>query len=235
MPNTLKLHRRVGAAALVVVASMTQAADWGLSDSALHELSFDATNQLLTSQVLREASAPSRGTRASHPSRHSTLAPARSGATVARQLASHLPASERDTAVRHYEGLLQSYRQVEIRFDIPRNDVAGAVAVFTAGNVAAYRNADLPDGHFQALVSQMRAALGASPAFQGADATTRREMYERLAIIGMSMASTQLSLARRPDPLLRSQLQAAARRYIEQFLKVDPERVDITARGLVIR
>ena len=234
MSNALKLRRRLCAVAWAVAASMAQAVDWGLSDSALHELSFDATNQLLTSQVLREATAPSRGARASRPSNPSTLAPARS-ASVARQLASHLPASERDSAVRHYEGLLQSYRQVETRFDIPRNDVAGAVAVFTAGNVAAYRNADFPDGHFQALVSQMRAALGASPAFQAADATARRDMYERLAIIGMSMASTQLALARQPDPLLRSKLQAAARRYIEQFLKVDPARVDITSRGLVIR
>lgn len=236
MAHTSTICRFLCAAALLAAASMAQAVDWGLSDSALHDLSFDATNQLLTSQVLRDAAAQSRGPRASRPSsRSSTLAPARAGKPMAQQLAAHLPAAQRAAAERHYEQLLQGYQRIEARYGIARNDVAGAVAIFVAGNVAAYRGEDFPDTHFKALVGQMQDALASNPGFRAASASARRDIYERLAIIGMSMASTQLALAQRPDAQVQARVRGAARRYLEQFLKTDPQRIGITARGLVIQ
>jgi hypothetical protein len=81
----------------------------------------------------------------------------------------------------------------------------------------------------------MRAVLAATPELAAASPLQIQESYEQMAILGMFMATTQMALKERPDPALRVRLQAAARGYLEQFLKTDAERLQITATGLGLR
>jgi hypothetical protein len=222
---------------LIALSPMSPAFGWGMSDGALQDLSFDATQQMLVGSVLRDARAHSRGTRprvAKAPAR-STLAQRAAGVSVARSLAARYPAERRAEAERHFQQLLQGYHRIEDRFGIPRYDVAGSVAAFLAGSLMAYRNEDFPDPHFKPLVAQMRGVIADNREFAKASPAARREMYEQLAILGMTMATTQMALKQQPDRRIAANMRRAAKGYLEQFLKADPDRVEITSQGLVIR
>lgn len=168
--------------------------------------------------------------------RGSTIAPPQADAQAyAERLAGTYPAEQREAARRLFEELLVGYRTIEGRFGIPRDDLAGAVAAFLAGSYMAYRDTEFPDASFRPLVDQQRAVILGTAAFSAASAREKRETYEQMAILGMFMATTRAALKQRPDPALRSALQNAARGYLEQFLKVDAARVEITAAGLALR
>ncbi len=151
------------------------------------------------------------------------------------KLAETYPAGQREEARRTFSELLDGYRSIEQRFDIPAGELAGAVAAFVAGSLMAYRDTGFPDASFGPLVEQMRAVLAATPELAAASPLQIQESYEQMAILGMFMATTQMALKERPDPALRVRLQAAARGYLEQFLKTDAERLQITATGLGLR
>ncbi|CAG1015425.1 hypothetical protein BURC_00953 [Burkholderiaceae bacterium] len=127
------------------------------------------------------------------------------------------------------------YHKIETQFGIRENDVAGAVAAFIVGSYMSYRDVDFPDENFKPLVAQMRQAIGSDPAFAGASETEKRELYEQMAILGMFMATTQMALKEKPNAEVASNLRQAAKRYLEQFLKADADKIDITSQGLVIR
>ena len=114
-------------------------------------------------------------------------------------------------------------------------DVAGAVAAFLAGSYRGYHNTGFPDQNFKPLVVQMQQILAADPGWAKASVASKQEMYEQLAIIGMLVASTQMALQKKPDAQALSAMQAASKGYLEQFLKVDPQQVKLTAQGLSIR
>lgn len=161
-------------------------------------------------------------------------APRPSG-TYADQLANTYPGAQREAARRTFNDLLDGYRAIEQRFDLPAGDLAGAVAAFVAGSFMAYRDTDFPDASFGPLVAQMRDVLAATPEFAAASSAEIQESYEQMAILGMFMATTQMALQQRPDPALRVRLRAAARGYLEQFLNTDAERLRITAAGLALQ
>jgi hypothetical protein len=140
-----------------------------------------------------------------------------------------------DEAHKVFAQMLAGYAKIEQQFGIPRNDVAGSVAAFVAGSWMAYRNVDFPDEHFKPLVQQMRGVIGSNPDFAKASNADKQEMYEQMAILGMFMATTQMALKEKPNPQVAANMKQAAKGYLEQFLKTDAERVQITAQGLVLR
>ena len=154
-------------------------------------------------------------------------------------LAEAYPAAARGQAEATFKQLLSGYRQIERQFDIPRNDVAGAVAALLAGSWMAYRNADFPDEHFAPLVRQMRGVIARNPDFAAADAQQKQELYEQLAILGMLTATTQMALKENPGTpdaqRVQANLREAGKGYLEQFLKTDADRVQLTAQGLELR
>jgi hypothetical protein len=145
------------------------------------------------------------------------------------------PAANRSEAERVFRELLARYGKIEQQFGIPHHDVAGSVAAFLAGSWMAYRNTDFPDERFKPLVSQMRQVLGSNPEFANASNADKQEMYEQMAILGMFMAGTQMALKEKPNPQIAANMKQAAKGYLEQFLKTDAERVQITGQGLVLR
>jgi hypothetical protein len=134
-----------------------------------------------------------------------------------------------------FRELLSGYRQIERQFGLPRQDLAGAVAAFLAGSYMGYRNADFPDRHFPPLVEQMRGIIASDPGYAKVSTAARQEMYEQMAILGMFMANAQMALRQRPDPQIEARVRAAGKAYLEQFLKTDADRVQITAQGLVVK
>jgi hypothetical protein len=153
----------------------------------------------------------------------------------ASKLSSSYPAANRAEAERVFRELLKGYGKIERQFGISRHDVAGSVAAFIAGSYMGYRNTDFPDENFKPLVTQMRQILGTNPDFANASNAEKQEMYEQMAIIGMFMAGTQMALKEKPNPQIAANMKQAAKGYLEQFLKTDAERVQITAQGLVLR
>ena len=151
-----------------------------------------------------------------------------------RKLAAGYPAAHRQQAEALFVKTLQGYRDIEAKFRIPAGDMAGAMAAFVAGNYIAYRDEPFPDAHFPRLVQQMRSALGGTAALGGASASDKREMYESLAILGTYMALTREALQQSPDANLKAGMQRSARAYLEQFLRIDPDRMRIGPEGLTV-
>lgn len=173
---------------------------------------------------------------AAAPRAAATTAPPPASTSTPRALASRYPANQRARIEQAFGESLRSYQQIEARFGIPGNDVAGALAAFIAGSYMAYRDVDFPDRHFPVLVAQMRHVLANNAAFQHASAAEKRDVYEQMAIIGTFMAATREALKRQPpDPTVADNFRASARANLEQFLKTDADRVTVGEQGLVIR
>ncbi|WP_280156099.1 DUF6683 family protein [Piscinibacter sp. XHJ-5] len=174
------------------------------------------------------------GARAARAGATSTTVPERA-AQVPRALASVYPPAERARMEKIFRELLVGYGKFEQHYRLPRRDLAGAVAAFVGGAYMGYRNTTFPDEYFPPMVEQFRSIIASDPAFAKAPTAARQEMYEQLAILGMFMANAQMALRQRPDPQIEARVRAAGKAYLEQFLKTDAERVQITAQGLVLR
>jgi hypothetical protein len=151
-----------------------------------------------------------------------------------RKLAASYPPASRAQAEQLFVKTLEGYREIETKFRIPPGDMAGALAAFVAGNYTAFRDEPFPDAHFRPLVQQMRGALEGVTGLSSASYAEKREMYESLAILGTYMALTREALQKSPDPKLKVSMQRAARTYLEQFLKIDPDRMRIGPQGLTV-
>jgi hypothetical protein len=249
----------IGAAiACLPATSLAQWADnWGMSPGAFSSWAYNAeadkalrrNHRMIFGQSVEESlkGGRSRGT-SFHPggvnkgrsTSSSALAPSTifegeaTGATASK-LSAGYPAANRAEAERVFRELLKGYAKIERQFGISRHDEAGSVAAFIAGSYIGYRNIDFPDENFKPLVAQMRQVLDANPDFAKASNAEKQEMYEQMAILGMFMATTQMALKEKPNPQIAANLKQAAKGYLEQFLKTDAERVQITAQGLVLR
>jgi len=80
----------------------------------------------------------------------------------------------------------------------------------------------------------MRGALEGVTGLASASSAEKREMYESLAILGTYMALTREALQKSPDAKLKANMQRSARAYLEQFLRIDPNRLRIGPEGLTV-
>lgn len=152
-----------------------------------------------------------------------------------RKLAAAYPEGRRGEAEKLFQGMLDGYRKLEAKFGLRPNDVSGAMAAFLVGNYIAYHDAPFPDAQFKPLANQLHQRISGTPAMRKASETDLQEMYEQLAILGMYMAVTREALAKTPDPKLKAEMQRAAGNYLQQFLRIDPDRVRIGPEGLSVR
>jgi hypothetical protein len=151
-----------------------------------------------------------------------------------RKLAASYPPAQRADAEKLFVQTLEGYHGIEQKFGLRRNDIAGAVAAFIAGNYIAYHDQPFPDAHFGPLVRQMRDRMAGVAALRSATDAERQEMYEQLAILGTYMALTRDALQKTPDPKLKDGMKRAARNYLQQFLRIDPDRIRIGPEGLTV-
>ncbi|MEO7245531.1 MAG: DUF6683 family protein [Rubrivivax sp.] len=150
------------------------------------------------------------------------------------RLASGYALDVRTEAEATFDRMLDAYHQIERQFDLPRNDLGGALAAFVAGNVMAYHDRPFPDRLFKPLVQQMRAAIGVTGAFDDTAPAEKQELYESLAILGMFMAATREAVRTQSDPTLAAKVRTAARGTLQRTLRLDPDRVQLTERGLTV-
>ena len=187
------------------------------------------TGGVLNQQVLQNAERQSQATGAG---REVTVVPLAGPPQAPRQLAAAYPAERRGEAERLFSDLLQRYRTIEQRFDIPHRDLAGALAAFIAGNHMAFHGAPFPDAHFKPLVAQMRRLLAAQPGLARAPAAERQQAWEQLAILGMFMAGAQIAQQREPDAQQAARLREAGGANLQRLLAVAPDQVLIGPGGL---
>ena len=165
-----------------------------------------------------------------------TLAPPTGQPRAPHLLAERYPQAQRAKVEHAYFEALRTYGELEKKFGIPPNDVAGAVAAFIAGNYMAWRDVDFPDADFPPLVAQMREVLALNPAFMRSSSAEKRDMYEQLATIGSFMAITRMALKKQPsEGRVAANFRSAAKANLEQFLKTDVDRISLTHSGLLLR
>lgn len=150
---------------------------------------------------------------------------------VAKRLVASYPPAQRDQVAQSMAGLLARYREIESRFGLAPNDVAGAVAAFVAGNYMAYRDVDFPDAGFLPLVQQMRGVMAALPQFRDATDAQKQQLYEEMAVVGLHMALQRAEL-RGASAAARAQLRRTAKSHLDQFLQMDCSRLALGVNGL---
>ncbi len=176
-------------------------------------------------------------TPATKETKKTTLAPPATGNKPKgpKKLAASFPKPQRKEIEKVFSLSLKTYQKLEKQLKIPKNDVAGSVAAYIAGNYMAYHDTDVPDQTFVTLVNQMRSLLVDISAFKKAKKSVKRDLYEQLAISGTFMVLANLELKQQPNQTLLNNLRLTAKGNIEKFLDVSVDRVDITDEGLFIR
>jgi hypothetical protein len=165
-----------------------------------------------------------------------TLAPPAGKPRAPHVLAERYPQAQRAKVEQAYIEALRTYTELEKKFGIPPNDVAGAVAAFIAGNYMAWRDVDFPDSDFPPLVAQMREVLVRNTVFVRSSGAEKRDMYEQLATIGSFMAITRMALKKQtPETRVVANFRSAAKSNLEQFLKTDVDGILLTQNGLSLR
>lgn len=156
-------------------------------------------------------------------------------AEASAEMVRHYPQAEQKQAATVFKQLASGYVEVMRKLQLPPNDVATAVGAFLVGNVAAYRNLDFPDESVPPLVQHLRTVLANDPQFRSATAEMKAMVCGQLALIGMFMATTRMAAKEQAPPEALAGMRQAAKSYLEAFLKTDAARVEISARGLVLR
>jgi hypothetical protein len=159
---------------------------------------------------------------------------ARAKAIAPAKLARAYPPDARIKVERVFNDTLDTYHRIESQFGLHRNDLGGALAAFVAGNYAAYRDEPFPDKLFKPLVLQMQAVLKSTGTLDKAGAVEKQELYENLAILGTYMLMTREALQKSPNATIAANMKAAARGYLQQALKLDPDHMRLTDQGLVV-
>lgn len=152
-----------------------------------------------------------------------------------KKLAAQFPQEQRKEWQRAFKYSLTTYKKLETLLRIPKNDVAGAVAAYVAGNYMAYHNKEVSDAEFSVLVDQMRSLLINIPEFKQAKKSAKRDLYELMAIGGtfMAIASQELQKQQSSQENI-DKLRAAAGENLAQFFGVSIDNIEIVDGGLVI-
>ena len=154
---------------------------------------------------------------------------------AAAKLSKSYPENQRPKVLAVFRDLLDKYHAVERQFSIPQGDLAGAVTMFLVGSYEAYHGKELETEAVGPLLKQMRVVVRDTPAIVASPDRDKQEMYEQMAILGMFLSATQLALEDSPNPQVRARLKQAGKDYLENFLKVDVERIVIDGRGMSYR
>lgn len=162
-----------------------------------------------------------------------TIAPGQGiAATTVQEMSTRVPPEQRPRLEKAFRECFAQYTRLESRLGLPKDDVAGAMAAFIAGNYMALHDRAIPDAHFLVTVRQIRAMLAGNADFRRAGQAEKRQIYEQLATVGMFMALAQRDFEQHPNPQGKAKLREQARGQLEQFLQRPALALQITASGL---
>ena len=128
--------------------------------------------------------------------------------------------------------LYDSFPQVARSVGIPTNDLSSAVAAVIAGAYMAYNNISLNDDYVKPMADQFKAHLENSGFFDGMSNREKKSMYDQMVMVGMTLAVGQSLNQSNPNSQTTAQLREAGKQILEAILKVDADRVRITAQGI---
>ena len=128
--------------------------------------------------------------------------------------------------------LYDSFPQVAHSVGIPTNDLSSAVAAVIAGAYMAYNNISLNDDYVKPMANQFKAHLENSGFFDGMSNREKKSMYDQMVMVGMTLAVGQSLNQSNPNSQTTAQLREAGKQILEAILKVDADRVRITAQGI---
>lgn len=153
------------------------------------------------------------------------------------ELSKGLPREQIDAGRAAYRQAFNYHEQVIKKFDLPSGDLGVALASCIAGAWMAYNNKPFPDEYFRPLVEQMRQLLGRQSSAMGSvSAAERGSAYERLAVVGMLLASSQITWQRKPRAPgadeLRSRMRQQGGDTLARLLQLPPDHVGIGAAGV---
>lgn len=165
--------------------------------------------------------------------------PAQSTGPRAAQVAAQLPKDQADAGRAAFRQALGYHEQVIRKFDLPSGDLGVALASAVAGAWMAYNNKPFPDEYYVPLVKQMRQRINSSGVGpQSLSAADRTSSYESLAVLGMMLASSQITWQRNPRAAgadeLRARMRAQGGETLTLMLQAPPDRVGIGASGVYL-
>ena len=123
--------------------------------------------------------------------------------------------------------LYDSFPQVARSVGIPTNDLSSGVAAVIAGAYMAYN-----DDNVKPMANQFKAHLENSEFFDGMSNREKKSMYDQMVMVGMTLAVGQSLNQSNPNSQTTAQLREAGKQILEAILKVDADRVRITAQGI---
>ena len=153
------------------------------------------------------------------------------------QLVGQLPKNQADAGRAAYRQAFGYHEQVIRKFGLPSGDLGVGLASAIAGAWMAYNNKPFPDEYYVPLVNQMRQRIRSNGAgLQSLSAAERTASYESLAVLGMMLASSQITWQRNPRAAgaddLRARMRAQGGETLTRMLQVPPDRVGIGASGV---
>lgn len=153
---------------------------------------------------------------------------------TAAKLAAAYPATKRQEVEGVFREMLALYGRVEGKYDIPKNDLAGAAAVFVLASHIAYSGVDQPPEMIAPLAAQLRAAMASNPEMNRLSNRDKQDMYEQFAIIGMFIEGARYALQSQPNANISANLKKAGSNYLQIFLKSDPANIRFSNAGMFI-
>jgi hypothetical protein len=153
---------------------------------------------------------------------------------TASKLAAAYPPANRQEAEGVFREMLTLYGRVEDKYNIPKNDLAGAAAVFILASHIAYSGVDQPPEMIAPLAAQLRSAMASNPELVSLSNRDKQDMYEQFAIIGMFIEGTRYALESQPNAKIAANLKTAGGGYLQTFLKSDPAKMRFSNQGMFI-
>ena len=96
----------------------------------------------------------------------------------------------------------------------------------------AYNNISLNDDYVKPMANQFKVHLENSGFFDGMSNREKKSMYDQMVMVGMTLAVGQSLNQSNPNSQTTAQLREAGKQILEAILKVDADRVRITAQGI---
>jgi len=141
---------------------------------------------------------------------------------------------DRERTRSEMDSLLAEHRRLAVAYQLDQYDVAGALAHYVYGAYAAYSGIQAPAGPTRALIGQLRVALASHPEFQRATVREKQDLYEALAILGVSLKQSSGNFRIISNNALHTELQQAAADSWRSLTQSDIALVRIGPNGLTV-
>ena len=148
-------------------------------------------------------------------------------------LVNNYPSKQRAEAKIYLKKMYDSFPQVAKSVGIPTNDLSSGMVAILAGAYMAYNNVSLNDSYMKPMAKQFKEALESVLEFDKMSNSDKKNIYDQMVIIGMTLAVNQSQNQQNPNAKVTAQLRRAGKEVLESLLGVSASKVKITSSGLI--